>query len=350
MTSFEPVRELLESFVDQGREIGAGLSIWHHGKEALLVSAGTVDDSGDPWRDDTLVHTYSVGKPMAALAALVAVARGQLTLDGPLADVWPAYGVRGKGSTTLRHVLSHTAGQQYFPPSDAGLFDTTGLIRSLEDGTPAAKPGTLIAEHALTYGHLIDGALAAAGAPSVAETLAEIAAEADWDLHFGVPDHELDRIADLAYLQPDWVEQNDSKAFAHPAGSLDISILNSRRWRQHSFPAIGLHTTASGLAKFYWDLTNDDGPVADAIGIDLLSEYINVQAAGPDQLLKRDVEWTLGFLIDEDDITMGGIGGSAGWYDAELDYSFGFVTRGLADHDRATELWHATIACLAEPS
>ena len=350
MTSFEPVRELLESFADDGREIGAGLSIWHRDKEALRVSVGTVNDAGDPWEDDTLVHTYSVGKPLAALAALVAVARGQLTLDDPLAAVWPAYGVRGKASTTLRQVLSHTAGQQYFPPSDVDLFDTAGLIRTLEEATPTAKPGSAIAEHALTYGHLIDGALAAAGAPSVADTIAEIAAEADWDLFFGVPEYDLDRVADLAYLQPDWVEQTDSKAFAYPPGTLDISILNSDRWRQHSFPAIGLHATASGLAKFYWNLTDDEGPVADAIGVDLLHEYINVQASGPDQLLKRDVEWTLGFQIDEDDITMGGIGGSAGWYDAELDYSFGFVTRGLADHERATELWHATIACLAEPS
>lgn len=350
MTSFEPVRELLESFVDDGREIGAGLSIWHRDVEALRVSAGTINAAGDPWEDDTLVHTYSVGKPMAALAALVAVARGQLTLDEPLSAVWPAYGVRGKASTTLRQVLSHTAGQQYFPSSGADLFDTAGLIRSLEEATPTAKPGSTIAEHALTYGHLIDGALAAAGAPSVAETLREIAAVAGWDLHFGVPEDDLDRVAELEYLQPDWVEQTNGKAFAHPAGTLDISILNSSRWRRHSFPAIGLHASASSLAKFYWDLTHDDGPVADAIGLDLLNEYINVQAAGPDLLLKRDVEWTLGFQIDEDDITMGGIGGSAGWYDEELDYSFGFVTRGLADHDRSTELWHATIACLAEPT
>lgn len=350
MRSFEPVRELLESFVDSGREIGAGLSIWHHDEEALRVSVGTTNAAGDPWTDDTLVHTYSVGKPMAALAALVAVARGQLTLDEPLAEVWPAYGVRGKATTTLRQVLSHTAGQQYFPSSDVGLFDKAGLIRTLEEATPTTKPGTAIAEHVLTYGHLIDGALAAAGAADVAETLREIATGAGWDLHFGVPKADLDRVADLDYLQPNWSEQGNPKAFAHPPGTRDITVLNSDRWRQHSFPAIGLHATASGLAKFYTDLTHDDGPVAAAIGTDLLHEYINVQASGPDQTLKRDVEWTLGFQIDEDDITMGGVGGSNGWYDAELDYSFGFVTRGLADHERAIELWHATIACLAEPS
>lgn len=350
MTDFTPVGDLLQRFVDDGIEIGAGLSIWHQGEEALCASVGTSNAAGDPWTDGTLVHTYSVGKPMAALAALVAVARGQLTLDEPLADVWHAYGVRGKSSTTLRQVLSHTAGQQYFPASDVDLFDTAGLIRTLEEATPTTKPGTAIAEHALTYGHLIDGALAAVGAPSVAETLREIAAGAGWDLYFGVPEADLVRVADLEYLEPDWPSLGNPKAFAYPPGTRDIAILNSDRWRRHSFPAIGLHATASGLAKFYWDLTNDDGPVARAIGTDLLHEYISVQAAGPDQLLKRDVEWTLGFQIDEDDITMGGLGGSAGWYDAELDYSLGFVTRGLADHERVIDLWHATIACLAEPT
>lgn len=347
MTSFEPVEQLLDQLVEEGEEIGAGLSIWHLGEEVVRASAGSRNDAGDPWTDDTLVHTYSVGKPMAALAALIAVARGRLTLDDPLSEIWPAYGVKGKAATTLRQVLSHTAGQQYFPASDVDLFDAEGLIRTLEEATPTNKPGSTIAEHTLTYGHLIDGALSAAGAPSVAETLREIATEAGWDLHFGVPEHELGRVADLDYLDPDWPEQGNAKAFAVPEGTRDIEILNSDRWRRASFPAIGLHASAAGLAKFYWQLTQPDGPVFNAIGAELLHDYITVQASGPDLLLKRDVDWTLGFQIDEGDITMGGAGGSAGWYDPELHYSLGFVTRGLADHERVIALWHEVVACLA---
>ena len=35
------------------------------------------------------------------------------------------------------------------------------------------------------------------------------------------------------------------------------------------------------------------------------------------------------------------------WYAPGLDYSLAFVTRGLGDHDRMDELWHATVRCLS---
>ncbi|MEO6470970.1 MAG: serine hydrolase domain-containing protein [Aeromicrobium sp.] len=350
MTQFEPVRQLFRELVDSGSEIGAGLSIWHGGREVVCEFGGTRNASGEPWTGDTLVHTYSTGKPLAALVALIAVARGQLSLDEPLAKTWPAYAGHGKDRTTLRQVLSHTAGQPVFPElaKDVDLLDAKALIRTLEDSAPVTEPGSTICEHALTYGHLIEGALAAAGAGTVAITLSEIATLSGWDVHFGVPDDDLSRVADLEYLNPAWPAETQGPAFAYPDGTLDIAELNSARWRQGSFPAIGLHASASGLAKFYWDLTRAYGPVAQTIGPDLLREYTSIQESGFDHYLERDVEWTLGFQIDEGDITMGGVGGSGAWYSPELDYSLAYVTRGLHDHQRATELWRAVVACLSD--
>ncbi|MGZ5407082.1 MAG: serine hydrolase domain-containing protein [Aeromicrobium sp.] len=347
---FGPVRELFGELIDSGREIGAGLSIWKGGREVVSLSGGTRSATGEPWTGDTLVHTFSTGKPLAALAALIAVARGRLSLDEPLAATWPAYGAHGKGGTTLRQVLSHTAGQPAFPESARGLdlLDAGGLIRALEESAPIAEPGSTICEHALTYGHLIDGALAAAGAGTVPSLLRETADEAGWDVHFGVPTDGLVRVADLEYLDPGPPSARKGPAFAYPAGTLDVDVLNSTRWRQGSFPAIGLHASASGLAKSYWELTQSDGPVVRAIGPELLQEYTAVQASGLDHYPQRDVEWTLGFQIDEGDITMGGLGGSGAWYSPGLDYSLGYVTRGLGDHERVTDLWHAVVACLSD--
>ncbi|MGZ5369001.1 MAG: hypothetical protein ACXWXV_07325, partial [Aeromicrobium sp.] len=47
-----------------------------------------------------------------------------------------------KGGTTLRQVLSHTAGQPAFPESARGLdlLDAGGLIRALEESAPIAEP------------------------------------------------------------------------------------------------------------------------------------------------------------------------------------------------------------------
>lgn len=350
MTDFEPVREAFGELIDSGREIGAGLSLWHGGREVVCLSGGTRNAAGDPWTDDTLVHTYSTGKPLAALTALIAVARGQLSLDEPLSRAWPAYGAHGKDWTTLRQVLSHTAGQPYFPETakDLDLLDNAGLIHTLEETEPLTEPGSTICEHALTYGHLIDGALGAAGAGSVSSILRDLSDGAGWDFFFGVPDADLGRVADLDYLTPDWPSAHEGPAFAYPAGTRDVGILNSTRWRQGSFPAIGLHATASGLAKFYWWLTRESGPVARSIGSDLLREYTSVQASGFDHYLEHHVAWTLGFQIDEGDITMGGAGGSGAWYSPELDYSMAYATRGLGDHGRDIALWRAAVACLSE--
>ena len=108
---------------------------------------------------DTLVMTYSTAKPFAALAALTAVADGAIGLDQPIADVWPEYAAHGKGGTTLRHVLSHQAGMYVFPEEALSIdaLDTEGLIDSLARAVPLHPPGEGAGEHALTYGHLLDG-------------------------------------------------------------------------------------------------------------------------------------------------------------------------------------------------
>ena len=71
--------------------------------------AGTRDGSS-PWAPDTLVMTFSVAKPFAALAFLDAVSEGAVGLDQPVAFVWPAFANSGKDDTTMRHLLSHQAG------------------------------------------------------------------------------------------------------------------------------------------------------------------------------------------------------------------------------------------------
>ncbi|WP_234365200.1 beta-lactamase family protein [Streptomyces sp. RTd22] len=69
--------------------------------------------------------------------------------------------------TTLRHVLTHRAGQPRFGPeaADLDLPDDSGLRASLAQAAPEYVPGASLGEHALTYGHLVDGILrAGAGA------------------------------------------------------------------------------------------------------------------------------------------------------------------------------------------
>ena len=348
VSDWSSIGGVVQRSVDAGDEIGAGVSVWHGGEEVVSLAVGTRDASGAPWRPDTLVHTYSVAKPFAALAALTAVADGAIGLDQPITDVWPEFGAHGKGATTLRHVLSHQSGVFAFPESAASIdpLDGEALVESLADAVPFHAPGEGVAEHALTYGHLLHGVVQRATEQGLADRFAALAAADGWDLHLSVPEADLPRVADLTYAQEGWTAgylADPSSALTaslgRPVGPLDVDLLNSDHWRTGWFPAIGLHATASALARFYADLLDPEGPVARRLGPELLREYTSVQAVGHDLVLDREVSWTLGFQRDAVEIGMGGIGGSSAWASTAKGYACAYVTRGLATHDRVDAVW-----------
>ncbi len=306
---------------------------------------GTTDGT-TPWTPDTLVMCYSVAKPFAALTVLATVADGALGLDQPVAEVWPAYAAHGKERTTVRQVLAHQAGQWRFPPTDLPFDDLAGLSDLLAASPPEHEPGAAVGEHALTYGHLCDALVRHATGVDLADRFAALAAACEWDLHLRVPAAELHRVADVVPMEPGWAESKLADpqwgpALAPPPGLLDVDVLNSERWRTTSFAAISMHASARGLALFYDDVLRPDGAVASLLGPDLHAAFTTGQATGHDVVLDREVTWTCGFQVDDEDLGMGGLGGCAGWVALADRSAVGFVTRGLGGHDRADEIWTA---------
>jgi CubicO group peptidase (beta-lactamase class C family) len=289
---------------------------------------------------------YSVAKPFAALTVLTVVREGGLGLDQPVAELWPEYAAHGKGATTVRHVLAHQAGLPSFPEAAAGVpyDDRESLVHLLADATPEHPPGEGIAEHALTYGHLCDQLVRLATGEDLADRFARIAADHGWDLHLRVAAADLDRVADVVAVEPGWPARyvDDPRwgpAMTRPAGLLDPEVLNSERWRTTSFPAIGMHASARGLATFYGRLLADDGPVAALLGPALHRDYVGAQATGHDRLLDREVTWTLGFQVDGTDLGMGGAGGCGAWWSFNGRYAAAYVTRGLGTHERSDPVY-----------
>jgi CubicO group peptidase (beta-lactamase class C family) len=340
-----PLVPLLDRLHAEGREPGAAVCVVRDGQVEVEHHVGT-RDGAVPWTPDTLVMTYSVAKPFAALTLLTAVADGQLGLDQKVTDLWPAYAVHGKEPTTVRQVLAHQAALPGFPPEAAHLDfdDTDGLTRLLAEARPEHAPGAAVAEHALTYGHLCERLLRAATGEDLPTRFARIAAEHGWDLHLRVPEGDLGRVADVVPAAPDWPagyldDPRWGPALSRPPGLLDPAVLNSARWRRTSFGAIGLHASARGLATFYDDLLRPDGAVAGLLGPALHQEYVGAQATGVDLVLGREVTWTLGFQVDPDEIGMGGAGGCSAWWSFGGGYGAAYVTRGLGGHDRGEEVW-----------
>lgn len=346
---YEGVTELLARFEAEGQETGAGLSIWKAGAEVVNLTAGSSDAARtQPWTPDTLVHTYSTSKPFAALAALAAVAAGALELDRPVAAYWPGYGQAGKDATTVRHVLTHRAGQPVFPPAavDVDLLDDEALRATLAEAPPETPPGTVLAEHALTYGHLIDGVLRGATGESLRHWFNDVARPAlGMDAWFGVPTADLPRVAELEHGLPGGAAQmlvevcpTYERSLSRPLGAMDPERINSAAFRQSSFGAINLHTSARALAGFYATVTDPDGPVRELLGEKLHTEYLTVQVTDLDQTVQERVNWTLGMFRTDNFLGMGGLGGSAGYWSFTNDHGVAYVTRRLHDHARIGQI------------
>lgn len=350
----ERLEQVLAHLHAEAREPGAAACVVRADGTVVEAMAGDLGD-GSPWTPDTLVMTYSCAKPLAALTVLEAVAAGSLGLDQRVAELWPEYGAHGKEATTVRHVLSHQAGLPVFPEAAAGIWydDRDALTELLAGAVPAHEPGTAVAEHALTYGHLCDELVRRATGEPLDVRFARIAGDHGWDLHLSVPGGEHHRVADVVPVVEDWPRRylDDPRwgpAIGRPAGLLDPEVINSRRWRRTCFAAISLHASARGLARFYAAAVPTDGPVAALLGRELHADYLRPQRTGVDGVLGREVAWTLGFQVDplpggRREIGMGGAGGSSAWAAVtragELDYAAAYVTRGLGDHDRGEQVW-----------
>ena len=228
--------------------------------------------------------------------------------------------------------------------------DREALVELLAAAAPLHPPGTAVAEHALTYGHLLDEVLRRATGEQLAERFARIAGAAGWDLHLRVEDPDLARVATLVDRDGSWraVHAADPRwgpALGRPPGLLDADVLNSRRFRRASFAAVALHATALSLATFYDDVNRPDGFVARRLGHDLWRAYLEPAATGHDLVLDRQVTWTLGFQVDEEDgrvaIGMGGAGGCSAWTEPAAGYGAAYLTRQLGGHDRSERVWEA---------
>ncbi|GAC1475493.1 MAG: serine hydrolase domain-containing protein [Isosphaeraceae bacterium] len=99
-----------------------------------------------PIRENALFLVASLTKPVTAVAVMILVERGEITLDDRVTDFVPEFGQNGKRDIRVRHLLTHTSGLPDMLPSNQALRAAhASLSRFIEEICalpPGFEPGT----------------------------------------------------------------------------------------------------------------------------------------------------------------------------------------------------------------
>jgi CubicO group peptidase (beta-lactamase class C family) len=127
--NYPALKTLADQYVADNRTNGIAFAIGENGAPPSFIVAGTIstDQNAAPVTPDSLWRVYSMTKPITAMAAMMLIEDGKMSLDQPVSDFIPAF----KNMTvltdpanslasrpaarpiTIRHLLTHTAGLGY---------------------------------------------------------------------------------------------------------------------------------------------------------------------------------------------------------------------------------------------
>jgi len=351
------------NFSDLG-EVGAGLCVELGGVRVVDLWGGHRDAARtQPWTEDTLVNAYSVGKGVLAMLVLALIERGEIALDGRVADLWPEFATSGKDAITVRTVLAHQAGlpavRARLP--DEALYDWSRICAALADQAPYWEPGTAHGYHVNTYGFLVGELVRRVTRIGVGEALARITTgPAGADFHYGLSPRDHARVAEVVTAIPmlreeaEWARavpptgdaEHDRMvwyAYFNPNGISGMGTVNLPAWRSAVIPSTNGHGTARGVATLYAAFLRGGPLGARWAGEGLRAEAVAIHADGGDRVTRRASRFGLGFQLAQPSRPIGasprafghfGYGGSLGFADPDADLAFGYLM------NRPGERWH----------
>jgi CubicO group peptidase (beta-lactamase class C family) len=333
-----------DNFTQRG-DVGAAVCVLIDGQPVVDLVGGATPS--EPWRHDTLVNVYSVGKGIIATLLLQLIDSGAIGLDDPIASVWPEFAAGGKQHATIRHALTHRAGVPAIAErvTDQHLSDWQHMADALARTPAWFEPGTRIVYHTNTYGHLLGEIVRRVTGQQPGERLAAVLTPLGLgnELYIGVPADQLHRCADVIWAPPtpmgaidadvlDTLEGDAAmvaRGYFNPRGYSSHDLVNTTAWRQAQVPSTNTHATARGVAGFYAAII--DGRLLSSA---LLAEASTVQASGPCPTLGEELSVGLGFVPTSERRPLGtsarsfghfGTGGALGFGDPERGVAFGYV-------------------------
>jgi CubicO group peptidase (beta-lactamase class C family) len=357
---FEPVRQAFaENFVRR-HELGGACCVYHRGEKVVDLWGGIRNKlTREPWEEDTMVLVWSATKGFAAMTLALAHSRDWLDYDERIATYWPEFAQNGKGQITVRQLLAHQAALFAFdePVDKAVVGDLDRLAAVLARQTPAWKPGTRQAYHALTLG-FYEGELLRRVDPwhrSLGRFFhEEIALPLGLDLYIRLPESiPNSRLATLASPSP-WAmlrdfpirltlasfnrRSNIYRALVANPGSAIVNDAQRVYARNFEVPSGGGVGTARAIARVYGVFATGGRE------LELRPETLRALAAPAipatlgdfyDECLFGDIRYSLGFMkpgptwpfgSSERSFGSPGSGGALGFADPDAGIGYGYVT------------------------
>lgn len=167
-----------------GMQPAIQLCLRYHGTVVLNRAIGhgwgngptdPVDAEQVPVTTGTPFCVYSAAKAISTTVVHMLVERGSFALDDRVCDYLPDYTGHGKERTTIRHVLTHSAGVPFATgprPDLRRMNDSDYARQKLGELKPIHRPGLLHIYHGLTWGPLVREIVSAATGRNIREILA----------------------------------------------------------------------------------------------------------------------------------------------------------------------------------
>jgi CubicO group peptidase (beta-lactamase class C family) len=339
------------------------VAIARNGKIAAMQTFGRAVQGGldKPATDDTVFVAMSATKAITSSALWLLIQEGKIGPADKIVKYVPEYGTNGKESTTVEHLLIHTAGIPTAPGSFKDWGDHKRRLERFAQWRPINPPGEKFFYHVHANYWPIAEAIERITGKRLGDFVRERIAEPLGlpDLHIGLPRAVQPRMADVKWVgEPAKDEEYQKLGITPPRAALGsitesaILEMNDPEMRETDFPAGGLMTTAGDIALFYQALLND-GKAHDGTRIwqsDMLREARRIRSGKLIDPARGIVaNRALGIVIAGDDgkgnlrgfgrtnsaesFGHPGFGGQIGWADPASGISFGYLTNGYDRND-----------------
>ncbi|KAF4551577.1 Hypothetical protein D9617_13g100780 [Elsinoe fawcettii] len=311
---FSAIKEGFTANIANDLDCGASFVVNINGKNVIDIWGGHNDTArSKPWTKDTITTIWATTVTITAMAAMLLVDRGLISLSDPVCNHWPEFAQRGKENVTIAHLLSHQSGLSGWEAQVfyEDILDVPWSTKLLERQAPWWEPGTGSGYHMATYGHLVGEVIRRVTGKTLGQFITdELAEPLSADFRLGCPENEASRIADTVPGPP---ATGEGKGAGHvTAGSIafktytgpppDALIANTPEWRKSELGAANGISNARGVARLLSIITGNgtvDGK--QYMKPETVELFFQEQSYTVDHVVNSKVRYSLGFGLAAED-------------------------------------------------